>query len=258
MARRLHKNSDRPAQPLPTAPYAYAENDAVIQLLERAAERGEITAEVASDAIRRLKQPVKTEAHDRSAPPNSGERRAHILRVAARVFSQKGYSRASLQEIADEIGVTRPSFYYHFNSKQQILEAICDAAMVRAEESLDEVLALDLPPKQRLRLVLTRYFEVVTSGDEVPVLFRTMHELSPEFGQAMRRRRDAFDKKVAAIVDEGVAAGELRSRNSRITAYGLLGAQNWVHTWYRPTGPLSRAEIAENLCDLLMDGVSAS
>ena len=86
--------------------------DAVIAQLEDSVRTGTVDSEAGERVISQLR-----ESRQASPPDGEGGRREHILRVAVRVFAQKGYRATSLQEIADEVGVTRPSFYYHFRSK---------------------------------------------------------------------------------------------------------------------------------------------
>jgi AcrR family transcriptional regulator len=195
----------------------------------------------------------------RSRPDNGGEanggRREHILAVAARVFARKGFRATSLQEIADEVGVTRPSFYYHFKSKQEILAAILFSALERAEQAVDAVLAGPGDTVDRLRSFIVRYVEVNTQNAEVPELFQSAGELAPEEAKIARRRRSDIDHKLAGLVKEGVDRGELRSSAPLISAYGLLGAVNWMHTWYRADGRYTPDEVAEMLADLLLYGI---
>lgn len=224
---------------------------AVITQLEEAVRHGQVERESAERVIEQLREALRGEPQE-----VNGGRREHILRVAARVFARKGYRAASLQEIADEVGVTRPSFYYHFKSKQQILAAIVDAALARADRTLDEVLAVSGTPVDKLRAFVFKYVEINTEHVEVPVLFQVMGELAPDDAEAARRRRREIDHKLAGLIEQGVGSGHLRSANPLISAYGILGAINWMHSWYRPHGRLRPSEVAALLADLLLYGLA--
>jgi len=212
------------------------------------------TGVVDSDPGNRVIAQLRRSRPDTGAEVNGG-RREHILAVAARVFARKGFRATSLQEIADEVGVTRPSFYYHFKSKQEILAAILFSALERAEQAVDAVLAGPGNTVERLRAFIFRYVEVNTLNAEVPVLFQSADELEHEEATIARQRRSDIDHKLAGLVKEGVERGELRSSAPLISAYGLLGAVNWMHTWYRADGRFTPDEIAEMLADLLLYGI---
>ena len=226
--------------------------DIAIAQLEEAVRNGTVDEEAGRRVVDQLK---------RSRPDGAGElaggRREHILTVAARVIARKGFRATSLQEIADEVGVTRPSFYYHFKSKQEILAAILFSALDRAEQAVDAVLAGPGNTVDRLRSFIFCYVDINTQHAEVPALFQAAAELEPEAAEEARRRRSAIDHKLADLVAEGVERGKLRSRSPLISAYGMLGATNWMHTWYRPDGRYSPSEIAGMLADMLVYGLAA-
>jgi AcrR family transcriptional regulator len=78
-------------------------------------------------------------------PRPSGEAAAHIARVAARLFAERGYDATSVREIVEVAGVTKPTLYYHFGSKQGLAEALLTKPMTEFIASLrgllDEAIA---------------------------------------------------------------------------------------------------------------------
>ena len=63
-------------------------------------------------------------AGQRRETPRRKKRRNEIYDVAIQVFNRKGYATASVQEIADEIGVLKGSLYYYIDSKEDLLQGI--------------------------------------------------------------------------------------------------------------------------------------
>lgn len=59
-----------------------------------------------------------------SSPKASSDVAGHILQVAARLFSSRGYDATSVREIVEAAGVTKPTLYYHFGSKQGLAEEL--------------------------------------------------------------------------------------------------------------------------------------
>jgi AcrR family transcriptional regulator len=224
--------------------------ETLIAGLEEAVRQGVVLPEAADPVIRQLHS-----ARGGEPKANDG-RREHILRVAARVFAEKGYRATSLQEIADQVGVTRPAFYYHFKSKQEILAAIVDAAFERAEAAVEQAIATDGSAAEQIREFIRRYVEINTEHAEVPVLFQSLGELDEEAAAAARYRRRAIDHKLARLIERGVQDGELASSSPLIAAYAILGAANWMHTWYRRGGRFRPMEIADILADLALYGLA--
>ena len=52
----------------------------------------------------------------------------NILQVASQLFDQKGYDRTSMNEIAEALGITKPSLYYHFKDKERLVLAVVQRA----------------------------------------------------------------------------------------------------------------------------------
>jgi AcrR family transcriptional regulator len=225
----------------------------LIAELEEAVSQGVLRSEAAQAVIEQLRSVRQDEWKEAN-----GGRREHILSVASRVFAEKGYRATTLQEIADEVGVTRPSFYYHFKSKQEILAAIVDVAFERAEEAVEQATATGGSAIDQIRDFVRRYVEINTEHAEVPVLFQSLGELDEEAAEAARRRRRVIDHKLARLIDRGVQDGELTSSSPLIAAYGILGAANWMHTWYRRGGRLGPEEIADMLADLALYGLASA
>jgi AcrR family transcriptional regulator len=225
--------------------------ETLIAELQEAVRQGVLQPETADRVIEQLY--VARRAGPKEA---NGSRREHILRVAARAFAEKGYRATSLQEIAEEVGVTRPAFYHHFKSKQEILAAIVDAALERAEATVDQATATDASAIDQLRDFIRRYVEINTEHAEVPSLFQNLGELDEEAAESARQRRSAIDHKLARLIERGVQTGELASPSPLNAANAILGAANWMHAWYRSGGRLRPEEIADMLADLAIYGLA--
>jgi len=70
------------------------------------------------------------------------ERKTEILDVAERLFTSKGYSKTTISDILDEIGVARGTFYYHFKSKEEVMDAII-MRIVNANTDVAKAIAND-------------------------------------------------------------------------------------------------------------------
>ncbi|MCU7904401.1 MAG: TetR/AcrR family transcriptional regulator [Candidatus Thiodiazotropha sp. (ex Epidulcina cf. delphinae)] len=79
-----------------------------------------------------------------------GTLRLRIIAAADELFYQQGYENTSFSDIADVVGISRGNFYYHFKSKDEILDAVIDARITRFKEMLNEWDKKTTDPKQRL------------------------------------------------------------------------------------------------------------
>jgi AcrR family transcriptional regulator len=224
-----------------------------IESLESAVSAGRMSKGTAEQAIQSLKS-VMVEPLDEEVPEATG-RREQILKVVAKHFSQRGFHGTKLQLIADEVGVTRPSFYYYFKNKQEILEALTEEGMSRTEEMVDRVMLLNQAPREKLRTFITEYIKTNTQDSNAPVIFRTFHELSEEARERFTERRRVINQRLLTLIREGVYEGAFRTRDPQIALFAIVGSVNWMGNWYRSSGELEVDEIAEIIADLFLRGL---
>ena len=83
------------------------------------------------------------------------ERKNEILDVAERLFETKGFDNTSTTDILKEIGIARGTLYYHFKSKEEILDAIINRMMDRLIVKAKTIVAQkDVPVLQRLTMMM--------------------------------------------------------------------------------------------------------
>ena len=85
-------------------------------------------------------------------------RKKQILETAEKLFTEKGYQTTSVQDILDELGLSKGSFYHHFESKEYLLEAMCDRRAVLIAHQAEEEEQAFVKPIARLNSLLSGVF----------------------------------------------------------------------------------------------------
>ncbi|MDN5669186.1 MAG: TetR/AcrR family transcriptional regulator [Renibacterium salmoninarum] len=178
-----------------------------------------------------------------------------VLRIAVEAFNQHGYEATSMGLLAERLGVSKSAIYHHVDSKEALLELALDQALGGLEAILSEPGASSGAPEGRLEYVLRGTVAVLV--DKLPyvtLLLRLRGNTAMERG-ALRRRRD-FDREISALVAAAQADGALRSDVDARTAERLLfGTINSIVEWYRPGGPLTAAQLADQIISMVFDGL---
>ncbi|WP_437617793.1 TetR family transcriptional regulator [Sorangium sp. So ce1151] len=159
--------------------------------------------------------------------------REQILDAALRVFSRKGYSAATLQDVAAEAGLTRGAVYWHFKGKVELYTALVGERFARANAVLAEALSPRYSPLESIERLLTRSLEYLEEDPEYRAvlsisLFKTelTPELEPGFQQKIASMRRLVDA-VADLVRKGIAAGEIdRATDPRAAALAAVSLVN--------------------------------
>ncbi|MFC7531622.1 TetR/AcrR family transcriptional regulator [Actinoplanes sp. GCM10030250] len=132
--------------------------------------------------------------------------RERILRVALELFAEQGYDRTSLRQISDRLQITKASLYYHFQSKEEILEAI----LGEFAERLTNVVAWGRgrPPGPETRHeLLRRYSEIITEAASI-----TQSNAFQEFAVATQIRTDVLALLELLTGPDATTAGRLRAQ----------------------------------------------
>ncbi len=193
-------------------------------------------------------------------PP--GERdehtRSRLLRAAVQVFNKKGYSAASVREIVELANVTKPALYYHFGSKEGVLQAILREGLEEFRATAAKAIEMPGTTRERLTRLCEDLFGLFMENVPViQVVHRAFHDPAgnpPDFDLVEVER--ALGAALQAIVEAGVASGELRSVRSDDVALAVIGvigsaASRHLHPSLEPVGP----ERLRRVLDLVFDGV---
>jgi AcrR family transcriptional regulator len=178
-----------------------------------------------------------------------------IVDCATALFDERGFSETSLQDIADEIGIQRPSLYHYFSSKDEILLTLL-YDVISQNETTDVEDAAGLTPRERLEHMLFNYGRSIA---EDPARFRliTRNEarLPPDvLAQYQDRRRHNWEL-LKAIVAEGMATGAFRPLDVDLAASALHGAVTGMMFWYRPDRGAPVDDAVTTVVDVLMRGL---
>jgi AcrR family transcriptional regulator len=182
--------------------------------------------------------------------------RDDILDAAAQVIRQKGFHGASMADIAEAVNLQKASLYHHVSSKQEILLALLDRALEMLFEQIDVIAKQPLPADEKLRQMVQVYLRLLAeNGDLSAVLLFEHRSLEP--GQHARHipNRDRFEALWREALDDGVRTGLFVCSDTALTVRALMGILNWTLTWYRPEGPLTIEQIADQYANLLLNGL---
>src|SRR5262245_46115756 len=194
--------------------------------------------------------------HGRRRPreQNAFKREAVIL-AAARAFRSRGYHRTSLDDLAAGLGVTKPTLYLYVPNKEAMLFECFKAGLEQIQASLDQSERAGGPARERLFAFIRGYATAIV-GDFGWCMLRAEDQ---HLGAAMSRKikllKAGIDKRMRALIEAGVADGSIRECDSRMTAFALAGALNWMGHWYREDATLKPHEIADRFIDVFNRGL---
>ena len=184
------------------------------------------------------------------------EQRQLILNEAARLFKERGFGSSSMRDLGARVGLDAASMYNHIKSKDEILESICFQVSDTYIAQLTEVEQMDATYLEKITELLRRHVRLMTKdGAAVSVANNEWKALTEPRLTEFKEARKRYERGFAALIEQGIAAGELQAVNVSVALFTLLSAVRWVELWYRPGRSLSAADLEADLITMLLDGL---
>ncbi|MGI4834150.1 MAG: TetR/AcrR family transcriptional regulator [Janthinobacterium lividum] len=188
-------------------------------------------------------------------PKKSGKREL-ILAEAAKLFKDRGYSGTSMRDLAGQVGMEAASMYNHIKSKDELLDTICFRISDTYISQLAEIEATPSRYADKLRALVRLHIGLmVEDGAAVSVANHDWKYLPEPRLSEFKQARKTYERGFAALIEAGIAAGELRPVNVSVALFTILSAVRWVELWYRPGRGISAEELESNIITVLLGGL---
>jgi AcrR family transcriptional regulator len=181
-----------------------------------------------------------------------------ILDVAGQVFADSGYHSASMDEIAELAGVSKPMIYAYFDSKEGLYVAYVS---LMGRELLDRLVGAvprDEPPADRLRARITEFLSFVEENrNGWTVLFSeaiASRPLENEVAQLRRQIAEAVQRMVQASIP---AHGESFEPATEGIAHAIVGAGESLANWWLENPGVEREQVADWYVAMVQSAVPA-
>ncbi len=182
-------------------------------------------------------------------------RREELLRVAAELFSVKGFYGTSIRDIAKGLGVSVSVIYHHFRNKEGLWSEIIDYSVRVLPRKLELALKDDGSATDRFRNLLRAHLESSEFYRKESKMFLVDINRLSSSGDAVAQdiQRRILDIYVG-VIEELRTEGLVRSAHAKIVAFNVLGVINWYLRWYRPDGPIPVDRIYEEIISFVFYG----
>jgi AcrR family transcriptional regulator len=201
-----------------------------------------------------------TAAHDESRRSAKWEaRRDAIVDTSAPVFARQGYHATGIAELCTVNGLGKGAFYHYIESKEALLAAIHDRVMDEVMRGAARVAQAGGTPSARLAMLGDELLDVIHRyPDHVWVFLHEFPALTDVRAEQFRERRREYERRVEAVLQDGIDAGEFRDVDPRLTALAWLGMHNYTYLWLKSSGTLSARDVAKPFADIFIRGIAAS
>ncbi len=182
-----------------------------------------------------------------------------IFKVAAHLFAEKGYNGVSMREISEQTGMSKPTIYYYFGSKEGLYRDLVDTGNAHVLANFERIRSLKITVKEKLVELMKSYFRECIQHPEFIKFFLT----SQSSDSAPYSERSVFaDGKpwhlLADLINEGLECGEFGASAKPMLAAEIVGGviTHFLLRQLNSRQTILSDQLAEEAIEMLFKGLN--
>ena len=192
----------------------------------------------------------------RSRAHDFEEKQRSILRSAAAVFAEVGMDKASMSQIAARADVSKALLYHYYPGRDALIFDILRTNLTELDEAIAAADQPDIPPRQRLRALVHAVLEQYRDADDYhKVQLNGTQTLPQDQRDEIMEIERRIVRRFAAVIRQVNPDLEAERPILMPVTMSIFGMMNWVYTWFKEGGPVSRADYADLATDILLGGI---
>ncbi|MGI9480814.1 MAG: TetR/AcrR family transcriptional regulator [Hyphomicrobiales bacterium] len=184
-------------------------------------------------------------------------KREHILQAAAKVFARSGFHGASMSQVAEACGLSKPAIYHYYDGKEALLFDMLDGHLQKLRDRIVAVTSNGMAPDAHLRAVIVEVLLAYRGADNAHRVQTVDARVLPDEQQAVLRSYQVeMIEHISTILRE--VAPEVFDgdrRKLRATTMSIFGMLNWFYMWNDDDSEEARISYANLVADLTLNGV---
>lgn len=181
------------------------------------------------------------------------KRKEEILRSAANIVAQKGLQKATMEDIAAELLMTKGALYYYFKNKEDLIYQCHELILSDSIESVQKHLKDATSATEKLKKAIAVHVEFAINEKDIYNLILKPQEAFPEnYLTSILVKRQRYSEIIDEIIYEGIESGEFNITEVKMARMMVLGSLNWIQQWYSPKGSYTQQEISEIYSEYLL------
>ena len=193
-----------------------------------------------------------------SVDPKRRRRDAEVLKAATGVFYRRGYANATVQDVADSLGMLKGSLYYYIKSKEELLFRIATNVHDDVDVLMAEVMQEEgLSALERIRDFVRRQVAYnVDNLEEISVYHHDTHHLGKALRTDIGERWQRHQAFLIALIQEAQADGDVDPEvNAELLSHCVFAPVIWMYRWYGRSSAVSVTELQDACVSFVTSGI---
>ncbi|WP_299398208.1 TetR/AcrR family transcriptional regulator [uncultured Gelidibacter sp.] len=183
-------------------------------------------------------------------------RKQEIIKTAAKLFKEKGYSAVTMRDLAKAVNIRAASLYNHIDSKQDILKSIIISLAEEFTNGMETIKNSDVSIIDKLRAIVSLHVNITIHNTYgMASLNNDWMHLEDQLEYYLSLRKN-YEEDFVEIIKSGIETKEIRDSNPEIIMFSILTTLRSLYLWLPKKDDLNRQELAKNLGDVLINGIN--
>lgn len=183
-------------------------------------------------------------------------RQQEIIRVATKLFKEKGYSAVTMRDLAKAMGIKAASLYNHINSKQDILNTIIISLAEEFTEGMKQISASNDTCIEKLKKIIELHVNISSKNSYgMASLNNDWMHLETQKNYYKKLRSD-YENDFKTILEDGIKAGQIVNVKPDVMMFSILTTLRSLYIWIPKKEDLNLNEFSNTLYQILIKGIN--
>ncbi|KQC32857.1 TetR family transcriptional regulator [Nonlabens sp. YIK11] len=185
-------------------------------------------------------------------------RKKQIVRTAAQLFKQRGYSAVTMRDLAAAMDIKAASLYNHISGKQEILEQLILEVARKFTAGMDAVKKDDGTAFAKAEQLIALHIKIAVENTDALAVLNTdwMHLEGAAYEEYIASRKK-YELDFKQILKEGIASGEFKNLSVETILFNLLSTLRSIYLWIPKKSATEVADLKKELPNILLTGLRA-
>ncbi|GFZ92897.1 hypothetical protein GCM10011531_25960 [Aquaticitalea lipolytica] len=183
-------------------------------------------------------------------------RKEEIIKTAAKLFKEKGYSAVTMRDLATAMGIKAASLYNHITSKQEILKVIIISLAEEFTQEMNLIKTSNHKAIDKLQMIVSLHVQITVKNTYgMACLNNDWMHLEEQLDYYLELRKK-YEQDFIDIIKSGIKSNEIIDSNPEIIMFSILSTLRSLYLWIPKKEDINSNSLAQSLSKVLISGIN--
>lgn len=183
-------------------------------------------------------------------------RKQEIVKVAASLFKERGYSAVTMRDIAQAMHIKAASLYNHIKGKQEILATLIIEVAEEFTNGMSRITSESISPIEKIEKIIEIHIDITVNHSEaIATLNNDWMHLEGEDYLKFVAMRDGYEANFRSIINQGITEGNIKQNHPEVILFSILSTLRTLYLWNEKRGKMDVNVLKKDMVSVLLRGI---